>query len=80
MNRKVRKLDKDTQIKLKNEYLTLIIDVGIDYDGYDGDVEGLKGVIDTMMEYARKALYNDVTSPIYERGDGKKINILMEEV
>ena len=73
-------MDKDTQIKIKDEYLTLIIDIGIDYDGYDGNVEGLKSVIDTIMDYASKALDNDVTSPIYERGDGKNLNILREEV
>lgn len=33
--------------------LTLITDIGVDYDGYSISNEGLRGLIDEMLDYAR---------------------------
>ena len=69
------------QIKIKDEYLSLIIGIGFDYDGEDRNIEGLKSVIDQLVDYARKAIDNDDKSPIYGIGDDvPKRNILLEEI
>ena len=56
----------------------MIIEIGIDYDGYN-DADNLKGVIDELVKYAKKALNNDDSSIIYS-GANKKYNILNEEL
>ena len=69
------------QIKIKDEYLSLIIGLGFDYDGEDTSVEGLKSVIDQLVDYAKKAINNDDKSPIYGIDDAvPKRNILLEEL
>ena len=69
------------QIKIKDEYLKLIYGIGFDYDGLDGSVEGLKSVIDSLVDYAIKALNNDDKTIIYGCSDDSiKRNILLEEI
>lgn len=73
--------DLKRQIKIKDEYLALIVGIGFDYDGEDGSIDGLKSVIDQMVDYARKAIDNDDKSIIYGIfDDDRKRNILLEEI
>lgn len=65
-------------LKIKDEYLKLIIDLGFDYDGYEKS-ESLKVLIDELVDLAKKALWNDDKSEVYF-GDDKNYNILMEEI
>ena len=73
------KQELERKIKIKDEYLRLIHDIGFDYDGYN-TVESLKGLIDELIDYANKAYKCDDKSIIYTGGNNKKFNILMEEV
>ena len=73
-----RKIKRQNDIK--DEYLKNIVGIGFDYDGLDGSIEGLKNVVDELVDYAEKALKNDDSSIIYEGGNGRKFNILREEV
>lgn len=52
------------QLKIKDEYLSLIIGLGFDYDGYN-TVESLKSLIDEIVELARKASVCDDKSVIF---------------
>ena len=72
-------MEKDRQIEIKNAYCQLIVDLGFDYDGYNS-VEGLKSLIDTLVDYAQKAITNDDMSVVYVGDDGHKENILMEKL
>lgn len=61
------------KLKIKDEYLKLIIGLAGDYDGfYDpetkyGNVESMAGLIDELVNYAKLALDNDPTEiPFYE--------------
>ena len=72
------------QIEIKNEYLGLIYAYSFDYDGFD-TVESLKELIDSLCDYAIKAITNDDKTIIYggKIGDlnlGVPKNILGEEV
>ena len=67
------------QNKIKNEYLQLLIDLGIDYDGLN-TVESLKGLIDDLIDYAKLALENNDKEFIFWGGKDKKYNILREEI
>lgn len=66
-------------IKIKDEYLKLIIDLGFDYNGYEKS-ESLKMLVDELIDLAKKALWNDDKSEVYWGGDDKKYNILREEI
>lgn len=69
-------------IKIKNEYLQLIYDILIDYDGCN-TVESLKELIDEARQYVKQAFTNDDKSVIYtnwNKGNIIKQNILGEEV
>lgn len=78
LEEKVKYLERIESIK--NNYCSLIIDIGCDYDGED-TVEGLKELIDEIVEYARAARANDDKQVIYGVGpDSKKLNILFEPV
>ena len=70
--------DIERKLKIKDEYLSLIVGIGFDYDGYYKATD-LKGVIDELVKYAKKALNNDDSSIIYS-GTNKKYNILNEEL
>ena len=69
----------DEQIKLKNAYCQLIVDLGFDYDGYNS-VESLKSLIDELVNYAQKAIDNDDKTAIYVDEDGHEQNILLEDI
>lgn len=69
----------DEQIKLKNAYCQLIVDLGFDYDGYNS-VESLKSLIDELVGYAQKAIDNDDKTAIYVDEDGHEQNILLEDI
>lgn len=73
-----KKRNLERKLKIKDEYLNLIVGIGFDYDGYN-DADNLKGVIDELVKYAKKALNNDDSSIIYS-GTNKKYNILNEEL
>ena len=65
-------------IKIKDEYLKLIDDMLIDYDGWK-TVKALKELIDETRKYIHKAIKNDDKSVIRVNSK-KKFNILGEEV
>lgn len=66
------------QIKIKDEYLSLIWAIGHDYDGCESPKE-LKRLIDGLVDYSKKAESCDDTTPIYGAVN-RKYNILMEEL
>ena len=72
------KLPYERIIKIKDEYLKLLNDMLIDYDGWH-TAESLKELIDETREYIHKALKNDDKSVIRVNSK-KKFNILGEEV
>ena len=64
--------------EIMENYFQLIIDLGYDYDGFN-DSESLKGLIDSLVQYAcdgKKACDDKV---VYVNGD-KKYNVLNEEI
>ena len=70
--------DLERQIKIKNAYLQLIVDLAFDYDGYE-KADDLKGLIDELVAYAVLAIKNDDKEVIYESGHNQtQSNILME--
>lgn len=66
-------------LRIKDAYLQLIIDLAYGYDGFN-DVDGLKGLIEELSEYAKMALKNDDKSSIYTDGRDRKLNILDEVI
>ena len=67
------------QIKIKDEYLKMMWFIGADYDGYE-ITDGLKSVIDDLMDLCEKAGNNNDTYAMYEGCGNKYYNILQEEV
>lgn len=67
------------KIRIKDEYLQLIIDLGYDYDGYEKS-ESLKALIDELVSLASKALKNDTKAVVYQSVSGTKYNILHEVI
>ena len=72
-------MDLERQIAIKNEYLSLILDLIYDYDGFN-TVEGLKGLIDEVGKYVGFALDNDDKEIVYIDGNGDNFNILHERI
>ena len=72
-------MDLERQIKIKDKWCQLIIDIGFDYDGFN-TVESLKGLIDERVDYAHKAIICDDVSVVYVGADDKKSNILLEDI
>lgn len=72
-------MNLERQIKIKDEWCQLIIDLGSDYDGCN-TVESLKGLIDELVDYAHKAIVCDDVSVVYVGADDKKSNILLEDI
>ena len=70
--------EKDKIIKIMENYLELIIDLGYDYDGLSED-ESLKGLINELVRYASLGRAYNTTETIYVNGD-KKYNILHEKI
>lgn len=76
----IEAIDKAVRVvKIKDEYLKLLNDMLIDYDGWH-TAESLKELIDETRDYIHKALKNDDKSAIYSAGNGKSSNILGEVV
>lgn len=67
------------QNKIKNEYCSLIWNLGIDYDGLN-TVESLKDLIGELVDYAIKAQTNNDKTVEYEGGNNEKYNILREKI
>lgn len=74
-------MTKNRKLKIKNEYLKLIIDLGYDYDGLE-ESKSLKTLIDDIVKLAKCGLHNDDKEIIYIGGANEehKLNILLEEV
>ena len=72
-------MNLERQVKIKDEWCQLIIDLGFDYDGCN-TVESLKDLIDELVDYARKAIICDDVSVAYVGADDKKSNILLENI
>lgn len=72
-------MNLERQIKIKDEWCQLIIDLGFDCDGCN-TVESLKGLIDELVDYAHKAIICDDVSVVYIGADDKKSNILFEDI
>jgi hypothetical protein len=73
-------MSEERQIKIKDKYLEMIIDIGCDYDGYD-DTKNLKDIIDELVDLATKGLKNDDKTPFYVSSNrDKPMNILFEEI
>ena len=71
------------QIKIKDEWCDRIWEIGTDYDGYGNDLEGLRKLVDELIEYSNKAKKCDdkcVAYISYENGEKIKENILMEKL
>ena len=72
-------MDLERQIKIKDKYCQLIINLGFDYDGFN-TVDSLKGLIDELVSYARKAIECDDKEAVYVNGKGERDNILGEPI
>ena len=72
-------MDLERQIKIKDEWCQLIIDLGFDYDGCN-TVESLKSLIDELVDYAHKAISCDDVRVVYVGANNKKSNILLENI
>ena len=66
------------QVKIMERYLELIVDLGFDYDGCN-TIEGLKGLIDDLVNLASLGRACNTTEPIYV-SEEKCWNILHEEI
>jgi hypothetical protein len=72
----------ERQIKIKDAYCNLTVDLGYDYDGVK-DFNAAKTLIDELVSNARKSLANDDKSAIYEvayKNSWYDANILGEEL
>lgn len=67
------------QIKIKNEYLDLIWAIGNDYDGRN-TIEGLKELIDELVDMAKKAYCDDDKTVMFTSSNNSKFNILRERL
>lgn len=72
-------MELERQLKIKNAYCGMIIDVGLGYDGYESS-EDLKRLIDELLSYARMAIDCDDKSQIFIDAKGNKLNILDEVI
>ena len=72
-------MNLERQVKIKDKWCQLIMDLGFDYDGLN-TVESLKGLIDELVDYAHKAIICDDVSAVYVGADDKKSNILFEDI
>ena len=72
-------MNLERQVKIKDKWCQLIMDLGFDYDGLN-TVESLKGLIDELVDYAHKAIICDDVSVVYVGADDKKSNILLEDI
>lgn len=73
------KMDLERQVKIKDKYCQLIIDLGFDYDGFN-TVDSLKGLIDELVSYAQRAVECDDKGVACVNSKGEHINILGEKI
>lgn len=66
------------QIEIKDKWCQLIIDLGIDYDGYTQS-DSLKLLIDDLVNYASNSIKADDKTTAYTNGLSN-YNILEEEI
>ena len=66
------------QIEIKDKWCQLIIDLGIDYDGYTQS-DSLKLLIDDLVKYASNSIKADDKTIAYTNGLSN-FNILEEEI
>ena len=69
----------EREMEIKNRYMQMIVDLGIDYDGCN-TIESLKGLIDELIRLARLGIENNDRECVYTTGGGEKLNILLEEL
>lgn len=67
------------RIEIKDEYLKLIADIGYDYEECNS-VDGLKSVIEELIELGRRGLEEDIESCVYIGDKGERQNILKEKI
>jgi hypothetical protein len=67
------------EIEIKNRYMQMIVDLGIDYDGCN-TIESLKSLIDELIRLARLGIENNDKEYIYTSGNNETLNILFEKV
>lgn len=72
-------MDLERQIKIKDEFCKMIIDVSAGYDGYE-ESNDLKKLIDELRNYAFMALSCDDKSQIYIDSNNQELNILSEVI
>ena len=78
-NLEKRIAELERQIKIKDNYLKLIYDLGYDYDGFY-EASSLRDLIDQLIEYSDQALNCDDTSKIYEDCYENNYNVLFEKI
>ena len=71
--------ESERKLRIKDEYLTNLINIGCDYDGCN-TVESLKELIDELVDIAKRAFYGDDKTAAYIGSNGKVLNILKEEI
>lgn len=74
---KIKELER--KLAIKDRYLQLMWEFALDYDGFN-TVKSLKGLIDEMVIMMQDAMDCNDTKVVYERMNGKKLNILCEEL
>lgn len=71
--------DLKRQIKIKNNFFQMIIDLGFDYDGFNS-TDDLKKLIDELVRCAKLGLKCNDKEVMFIDGKHNKYNILHEEL
>lgn len=78
LNAKICNKKTCREIEIKNRYMKMIVDLGIDYDGYN-DVSHLKKLIDNLVYLAKLGIESNDKTSMYE-DDKDSFNILLEKI
>lgn len=76
----------EKELEIVDEYAHLLWGILCDYDGYydpetkQGSLEGLASLVDESIETCNRIRDRNTTTEIYIGGNGKKYNILHEEL
>lgn len=73
----IHKLER--KLAIKDKYLQLMWEFALDYDGYTSS-KALQGLIDELVIMMQDAMDSNDIKVVYERMNGKKLNILCEEL
>lgn len=73
----IEKIERQNEIK--DAYLDIIYDIGVDYDGCN-TIKSLKELIDEFMKWAKFAMDNNDREPMFVGARDKEFNILHEEL